>query len=120
MGGDGNHGVRALLNVLELKLLDQTGLDSGTANGKLRGVDCSGRCGGRQDGCGIGKSRAKRRSDLWCVGVSASKNDFRDIERVEFGLLDSVGDEAGEGCEELVAKEIVARAVDGCCVVDGQ
>ncbi len=37
---------------------------------------------------------------------------------VELGLLDGVGNETGEGTEELVAEQVVACAVDGGSEVD--
>ena len=40
--GDGKGGVSVLLNVLSVELADQAGLDGGTADGKLAGVDGSG------------------------------------------------------------------------------
>lgn len=115
-GGDG--GVGGLVDVLGLVLLDQAGLESGTAGVELGGVD-SGGGGGRSEDLGaLGEEVAEVGGDAGSVGGTAGENDLVDIESIEASLLDGGVDKAGEALEDGAGNGLVAEAVDGAGEVD--
>ena len=118
VGGDGDHGVDGLLNVLMLELLDQGSLEGGTTGRQLRGVDGGGGGGGGQDGGGLGEDVADQLGELGSVGSTTGEDDLVDVENIELGLLDNLLDQVGELSEDLAGEQLETGAVDGGTVVD--
>lgn len=113
VGNGGNGGVGRLVDVLGLVLLDQAGLESGTAGLELGGVDGGRARGGRQDGGGLGEDVAKVGSDAGGVGGAAGEDNLIDIEHIEAGLLDDRLDQAGEALKNGAGNGLITQAVDG-------
>lgn len=76
VGSNSDHGVNGLLNVLVVELLDQGGLESGTAGRQLRGVDSRGEGRGGQDGGLLGEDVTGQLGDLRGVGSTAGEDDL--------------------------------------------
>ena len=115
-GGDG--GVGGLVDVLGLVLLDQAGLQSGTAGVELGGVDGGGGGGGSEDLGGLGEEVAEVGGDAGSVRGTAGKDDLVDVESIKAGLLDGGVDKTGEALEGGAGNGLVAEAVDGAGEVD--
>lgn len=118
VGGDGDHGVDGLLDVLVLELLDQRGLESGTTGGQLGGVESGSGRGRGEDLGGLGEDVAGQAGELGGVGNTAGEDDLVDVEDIELGLLDDLLDQASELAEDLAGEELETGAVDGGTVVD--
>ncbi|KUI58981.1 hypothetical protein VP1G_11055 [Cytospora mali] len=120
--GDVGHrrdgGVGALLDILDLELLDQAGLQGGAAGLQLGGVDGGGRGGGREDGGGLGEDGAHVGGDAGRVRGAAGQDDLVDVQDVQAGLLDDALDEAVEALKDWSCDHLVAESVDGGGEVD--
>lgn len=115
-GGDG--GVRRLLNVGSLVLLDERGLEGSTAGLQLRWVDGSGAGGGRLDDGRRGEDTGEVVGDAGRVRGATAHDDLVNVEHVEAGLLDGTLDQAVEALKDLARNHLVADAVNGGRVVE--
>lgn len=76
VGGNSDHGVDGLLDVLSIELLNQGSLESGTTGSQLRGVDSgSGGRGGQDGGC-LGEDVGGQLSDLGGVGGTTGEDNL--------------------------------------------
>lgn len=114
----GNSGVGGLLNVVGVVLLDQRGLESGTASLQLGGVDGSGAGGGSKDGGGLGEDSCQVVGDAGSVRGTTAHDDLVNVENIEIGLLDGALDDAAEAVKDLASNHLVAEAVDGAREVE--
>lgn len=76
VGGHSHHGVDGLLNILSVELLNEGGLESGTAGRQLRGVDGGSGGGGGQDGGLLGEDVGNQLSNLGGVGGTTGEDDL--------------------------------------------
>lgn len=109
----GDSGVGGLLNVSSLVLLDEGGLEGGTAGLELRRVEGGGAGGGGEDGGGLGEDVGHVVGDAGSVGGTAAHDDLVDVEDVELGLLDGALNQAVETLKDLAGDHLVSDAVDG-------
>jgi hypothetical protein len=74
--GNGDGGVDGLVDVLDVELRDEGGLEGGTTRGKLRGVEGDGVGGGGVDGDGLREESTETLGDLGGVRGSTGEDDL--------------------------------------------
>lgn len=118
VGGDGDHRVDGLLNVLVLELLDQGSLEGGTTGRQLGGVNGSDRGGGSQDLGLLGEDVAGQAGELGGVGNTTREDNLIDIKDIELGLLNNLLDQSSELAEDLTGEKLETSTVNGGTVVN--
>ena len=118
VGGDGDHRVNGLLDVLVLELLDQGSLEGGTSGRQFGGVNGSDRGGRSQDFGLLGEDVAGQGSELGGVGNTTGEDDLINIKDIELSLLNNLLDQSSELAEDLAGEKLETGAVNGGTVVD--
>lgn len=118
VGGDGDHRVDGLLNVLVLELLDQGSLEGGTTGRQLGGVNGSDGGGGSQDLGLLGEDVADQAGELGGVGNTTREDNLIDIKDIELGLLNNLLDQSSELAEDLTGEKLETSTVNGGTVVN--
>ena len=118
VGGDSDHRVDGLLDVLVVELLDKGSLEGGSTGRQLGGINGSDRGGGSQDFGLLGEDVAGQAGELGGVGNTAREDDLIDVKDVELGLLNNLLDQSSELAEDLAGKKLETGAVNGRTIVN--